>query len=78
MQVDRINNDGNYSPENCRIVTPAENMQNSRRAKLTAADVRCIRMLRWSNMTTTDIAKIFSVRKQTIQSIVTWKSWANV
>ncbi len=28
LEIDRINNDGGYSPDNCRIVTKAQNMQN--------------------------------------------------
>lgn len=31
LQLDRINNDKDYSPSNCRFVTPKDNLRNTRR-----------------------------------------------
>jgi hypothetical protein len=34
LQIDRIDNDGPYSPENCRIVDARTNLRNTRRARM--------------------------------------------
>ncbi len=39
-QLDRIDNNKGYSPENCRWVTPAENIRNSRRCSICNCECR--------------------------------------
>jgi hypothetical protein len=43
MQIDRIDNNGNYCKKNCRWTTPAKNNQNRRSTKLSPSDVITIR-----------------------------------
>ncbi len=44
LQIDRIDNDGNYEPENCRWVTHAEQQQNTSRTRWIKAwgETKCL------------------------------------
>lgn len=48
LQVDRINNDLGYSPENCRWVTPADNLRNKRNAVYVTAQGTTKRLTDWA------------------------------
>lgn len=60
MQIDRINNDGNYSPRNCRIVTPTQNCRNKSNNCIIEykGEKRCI--IEWSEVTGIRAGKLYA------------------
>lgn len=61
LTIDRINNNGNYEPNNCRFVTYAENSVNKRTTKLTKEQVEQIRQLRKEKVHYLKICKTFNI-----------------
>jgi len=76
LTIDRIDNDNDYSPENCRFVPLAINVQNSRTAKLTKPQVDLMRKL-WASgkWKTKELAKYFSISLSNVGSIVNHQTW---
>lgn len=75
LAIDRKDNDGDYSSDNCRFVIQADNNRNQRRTKFSVEIVEDIRTGKYKDMSNTELGKIFNTSSTTIKRIRKFKSW---
>jgi uncharacterized protein YigE (DUF2233 family) len=73
-ELDRIDNNGNYEPGNCRWVAHVDNGRNRSCVKLNSEAAKVIRHLR-GTVSAIMLAKLHKVSHQTIHNIWTGKTW---
>jgi len=75
LEIDRENNDNNYSMSNCRWVTKAENTRNRRVSVMTWELVSDIRFGIYKNMTPQEVSDELNINRTTIDSVMRYKTW---
>jgi len=76
MQIDRIDSNGDYCPENCRVVTSSENIRNSGITKYSWVIVDAARdIYRKEKISTRKLAKLLGVSPSNMWSILNNKTW---
>ena len=78
-QIDRIDNDGDYTPENCEWVTQKENRRHTQRSAVdakTVVGIRAVRML--TALTLAEIGELYNVNPFTVSAITNGRSWTDI
>jgi hypothetical protein len=78
LHIHRVNNDGPYSPDNCRFVTHLENNRERPCTELNEDIVARIKRMILSGMTNADIARKLDITKSKVENIKYGNSWRDV
>lgn len=74
--MDRIDNNGNYEPDNCHWVTRKISNLNSRHIKLSTEKAKDIREMRKNKISVKEIAQKFNTTTRPIYRVLKGQTWS--